>query len=179
MIEFSWWFVDLNISNWESYLFVNLIVRNSDFMRVNVRCLMTLIFFHMLLSKISDYFHREDDFSFFESIDSFFSCVFVEFYLVESYCLAKEWIANCCLSNLDEKSSSLYRNSFSTISFTNLSSHDSSRSLWESRSSIVTEFFLLIKLSSSFVVTSIWSHQNRILIFVLIDLSTISKINKC
>jgi hypothetical protein len=38
--------------------------------------------------------------------------------------------------------------------------------------------FLLIKMSSSFVVTSIWSHQNRILIFVLIDLSTISKISK-
>jgi hypothetical protein len=40
------------------------------------------------------------------------------------------------------------------------------------------DYFLLIKLSSSFVVTSIWSHQNRILIFVLIDLFTISKINK-
>jgi hypothetical protein len=40
------------------------------------------------------------------------------------------------------------------------------------------DYFLLIKLSSSFVVTSIWSHQNRILIFVLIDLSTISKISK-
>jgi hypothetical protein len=40
------------------------------------------------------------------------------------------------------------------------------------------DFFLLIKMSSSFVVTSIWSHQNRILIFVLIDLSTISKISK-
>jgi hypothetical protein len=47
------------------------------------------------------------------------------------------------------------------------------RSLRSSR-----DYFLLIKLSSSFVVTSIWSHQNRILIFVLIDLSTISKINK-
>jgi hypothetical protein len=40
------------------------------------------------------------------------------------------------------------------------------------------DYFLLIKLSSSSVVTSIWSHQNRILIFVLIDLSTISKISK-
>jgi hypothetical protein len=40
------------------------------------------------------------------------------------------------------------------------------------------DYFLLIKLSSSSVVTSIWFHQNRILIFVLIDLSTISKINK-
>ena len=34
---------------------------------------------------------------------------------VESYWLAKEWIANCCLSNLDEKIISLYRNSSSTI----------------------------------------------------------------
>jgi 5-keto 4-deoxyuronate isomerase len=40
------------------------------------------------------------------------------------------------------------------------------------------DYFLLIKLFSSSVVTSIWSHQNRILIFVLIDLSTISKISK-
>jgi hypothetical protein len=39
-------------------------------------------------------------------------------------------------------------------------------------------YFLLIKLSSSSVVTSIWSHQNRILIFVLIDLSAISKISR-
>jgi hypothetical protein len=47
------------------------------------------------------------------------------------------------------------------------------RDLWSSR-----DYFLLIKLSSSSVVTSIWFHQNRILIFVLIDLSTISKISK-
>jgi hypothetical protein len=40
------------------------------------------------------------------------------------------------------------------------------------------DYFLLIKLSSSSVVTSIWFNQNRILIFVLIDLSTISKINR-
>jgi hypothetical protein len=40
------------------------------------------------------------------------------------------------------------------------------------------DYFLLIKLSSSSVVTSIWSYQNRILIFVLIDFSTISKISK-
>jgi hypothetical protein len=38
--------------------------------------------------------------------------------------------------------------------------------------------FLLIKMSSSFVVTSIWSYQNRILIFELFDFSTISKISK-
>jgi hypothetical protein len=40
------------------------------------------------------------------------------------------------------------------------------------------DYFLLIKLSSSSVVTSIWSHQNRILIFVLIDFSTIPKISR-
>jgi hypothetical protein len=40
------------------------------------------------------------------------------------------------------------------------------------------DYFLLIKLSSSSVITSIWFHQNRILIFVLIDLSTISKISR-
>jgi hypothetical protein len=38
--------------------------------------------------------------------------------------------------------------------------------------------FLLIRMSSSFVVTSIWSHQDRILIFELFDFSTISKISK-
>jgi hypothetical protein len=54
-------------------------------MRVNVRCLMSLTFFHMLLSKISDFFHREDDFSFSESIDSFFNRVFVEFHLIETH----------------------------------------------------------------------------------------------
>ncbi len=102
----------------------------------------------------------------------------VELIIVESYWLTKEWIVSCCLFNLYEKFSSLYKNSFLTISFTDFSFHDSSKSLWESRSSIITKFFLLIKLSSSFVVTSIWFHQNLILIFVLIDLSTISKINK-
>jgi hypothetical protein len=38
--------------------------------------------------------------------------------------------------------------------------------------------FLLIKMFSSFVVTSIWFHQNRIFIFELFDFSTISNINK-
>jgi hypothetical protein len=98
--------------------------------------------------------------------------------IVESYWLTKEWIANCCLFNLNGKISSLYKNSLSTISFTDLLFHDSSRSFWESRSSIVTRFFFLIKLFSNFVFISIWSHQNRILIFELIDFSTISKINK-
>jgi hypothetical protein len=62
-------------------------------------------------------------------------------HFVESYWLTKEWIANCCLSNLDEKFISLYKNSSSTISFTDFSSHDSSRFFWESRSSIVTRLF--------------------------------------
>ncbi len=60
---------------------------------------------------------------------------------VESYWLTKEWIANCCLFNLDEKFISLYKNSLSTISSTDSSSHDSSRFFWESRSSIVTKLF--------------------------------------
>jgi hypothetical protein len=38
--------------------------------------------------------------------------------------------------------------------------------------------FLLIKMSLSFVVTSIWSHQNRILIFELFDFSATSKISR-
>jgi hypothetical protein len=40
------------------------------------------------------------------------------------------------------------------------------------------DYFLLIKLSSSSVITSIWSHQDRIFIFVLIDFSAISKISR-
>ncbi len=66
---------------------------------------------------------------------------FITILYVESYWLMKEWIVNCCLSNLDEKSTSLYRNPPSTISSTDLSSHDSSRSFWESRSSFVTRLF--------------------------------------
>ncbi len=104
--------------------------------------------------------------------------MFIELIIVESYWLTKKWIVNCCLFNLDEKISSLYRNSLSTISFIDFSSHDSSRFFWESRSSIVTRFFFLIKLFLNFVFTSIWFHQNRILIFELIDLSTISRINR-
>jgi hypothetical protein len=37
--------------------------------------------------------------------------VLIELITVESYWLTKEWIANCCLFNLDEKFISLYRNS--------------------------------------------------------------------
>jgi hypothetical protein len=59
---------------------------------------------------------------------------------------------------------------FHLMIYRNLSEN---RDLWSSR-----DYFLLIKMSSSSVVISIWSHQNRILIFVLIDLSTISKISK-
>jgi hypothetical protein len=77
------------------------------------------------------------------------------------------------------------KNSFHYIKILFLQSHllifhlmihrDSSehRNLRSSRDS-----FFLIKMSSSFVVTSIWFHQNRILIFELFDFSTISKINK-
>jgi hypothetical protein len=84
----------------------------------------------------------------------------------------------CCLSKMNEKFSLLYKKSFLFIYL--LISHlllhrDSSenRDLRLSR-----KFFLLIKLSSFFVVTSIWFHQNRIFIFEFIDLSMISKINK-
>ncbi len=84
----------------------------------------------------------------------------------------------CCLSKMNEKFSLLYRKSFSFIYlliFHLLIHRDSSenRDLRLSR-----EFFLLIKLYSFLVVTSIWSHQNRIFIFELIDFSTISKISK-
>jgi 5-keto 4-deoxyuronate isomerase len=47
------------------------------------------------------------------------------------------------------------------------------RDLRSSRSS-----FLLIKMSSNFVVTLIWSHQDRILIFEFFDFSTFSNISK-
>jgi hypothetical protein len=81
----------------------------------------------------------------------------------------------CCLSKMNEKFSSLYRKSLSFIYllifiFWFIEIH---RDLRLSR-----RFFLLIKSSSSLVVTSIWSHQNRIFIFEFIDLSTISKISK-
>jgi hypothetical protein len=84
----------------------------------------------------------------------------------------------CCLSKMNEKFSLLYRKSLSFIYLliSHLLIHRGSsedRDLCLSR-----EFFLLIKLSSFLVVTSIWSHQNRIFIFELIDSSTISKISK-
>jgi hypothetical protein len=84
----------------------------------------------------------------------------------------------CCLSKMNEKFNLLYRKSLSFIYlliFHFLIHRDSfeNRDLRLSR-----RFFLLIKLSSFFVVTSIWFHQNRIFIFEFIDLSMISKINK-
>jgi hypothetical protein len=84
----------------------------------------------------------------------------------------------CCLSKMNEKFSLLYKKSLSFIYlliFHLLIHRDSfeNRDLRLSR-----RFFLLIKLSSFLVVTSIWSHQNRIFIFELIDFSTISKISK-
>jgi hypothetical protein len=56
---------------------------------------------------------------------------------IDSYWLTKEWTANCCLSNLDKKFISLYKKSHLLISL----SHDSSRFLWESRSSFCHENF--------------------------------------
>jgi hypothetical protein len=105
-----------------------------------------------------------------------------EIFFVDQFCrilLTDERMnCYCCLSKMNEKFSLLYRKSFSFIDlliFHLLIHRDSfeNRDLCLSR-----EFFLLIKLSSSFVVTSIWFHQNRIFIFEFIDLSTISKINK-
>jgi hypothetical protein len=84
----------------------------------------------------------------------------------------------CCLFKINEKFSLLYRKSslfIYLLIFHLLIHRDSS----ENQNLYLTrEFFLLIKLSSFFVVTSIWFHQDRIFIFSLIDFSTISKINK-
>jgi hypothetical protein len=84
----------------------------------------------------------------------------------------------CCLFKMNEKFSSLYKKSSSFIYLLIFI-------FWFIEIHLKIEifvchedFFLLIKSSSSFVVTSIWSHQNRIFIFELIDLSTISKINR-
>jgi hypothetical protein len=84
----------------------------------------------------------------------------------------------CCLFKMNEKFSSLHRKSFSFIYllifiFWFIEIH--------LRIEIFVcheDFFFLIKSSSSFVVTSIWFHQNRIFIFEFIDFSTISKISK-
>jgi hypothetical protein len=84
----------------------------------------------------------------------------------------------CCLSIMNEKFSLLYRksSSFIYLLILHLLIHRDSSENRDLRLS--RRFFLLIKLSSFFVVISIWSHQNCIFIFELIDLSTISKINK-
>jgi hypothetical protein len=93
---------------------------------------------------------------------------------VESYWLTKEWIANCCLSNLGEKSLLLYRTSLSTISSTDFSFHDSSRSFWGSRSSIVTRLFSfdqdVFELSCHFDLISSESHIHFRALWLLDDL---------
>jgi hypothetical protein len=84
----------------------------------------------------------------------------------------------CCLSKMNEKFNLLYKKSFSFIYLLilHLLIH---RDSFENRDlRLSRRFFLLIKLSSFFVVISIWSHQNRIFIFELIDLSTTLKISK-
>jgi hypothetical protein len=84
----------------------------------------------------------------------------------------------CCLSKMNEKFSLLYKkfSSFIYLLILHLLIH---RDSFENRDLCLSRrFFLLIKLSSFFVVTSIWFHQNRIFIFELIDFSTISKISR-
>ncbi len=87
---------------------------------------------------------------------------------------------NCyyCLFKMNEKFSLLYKKSLSFIYFLIL--HFLIH--WDSSENrdfrLSRRFFLLIKLFSFFVVTSIWFYQNRIFIFELIDFSTISKISK-
>ncbi len=69
----------------------------------------------------------------------------------------------CCLSKINEKFSLLYKNSSSFIYLliSHLLIH---RDLSENRDlRLSREFFLLIKLSSFFVVISIWFHQDRII----------------
>jgi hypothetical protein len=84
----------------------------------------------------------------------------------------------CCLFKMNGKFSLLYRKSLSFI-YLLIFHFLIHRDLFENRDlRLSRKFFLLIKLSSFFVVISIWFHQNRIFIFELIDLSTISKINK-
>jgi hypothetical protein len=87
---------------------------------------------------------------------------------------------NCyyCLFKMNEKFSLLYRKSFSFI-YLLILHFLIHRDLSENRDlRLSREFFLLIKLSSFFVVILIWFHQNRIFIFEFIDFSTISKINE-
>jgi hypothetical protein len=84
----------------------------------------------------------------------------------------------CCLSKMNEKFSLLYRKSSSFI-YLLISHFLIHRDLFENRDlRLSRRLFFLIKLFSFFVVISIWSHQDRIFIFELIDSSTISKISK-
>jgi hypothetical protein len=104
--------------------------------------------------------------------------VLVELITVESYWLTKEWISNCCLSNLDEKFISLYKNfSYNLIYWSFIS--------W------FIEILLRIEIFDRHEIIFFWSSCLRaslslrfdlinivFLIFEFIDLSTISKINK-
>ncbi len=47
--------------------------------------LLTLTLFHVIFSEFSDVFHREDDISFSESMNSFFSCIFLELNKIKTY----------------------------------------------------------------------------------------------
>jgi hypothetical protein len=54
-------------------------------MFVNISNLILLTFFHMLFSEFSDILHNEDDFSFSESVDSIFDCVFFKFNMMKAH----------------------------------------------------------------------------------------------
>jgi hypothetical protein len=116
----------------------------------------------------------------------------VELIIVESYWLTKEWIAIAVYLKW-MRNSAYYIKIFSYSSiywffiFWFIEIHlrieifvcHEDFFFWSSyfRLSLSLRFDL-IKLFSSFVVTSIWFDQNRIFIFELIDLSTISKIKR-
>jgi hypothetical protein len=101
----------------------------------------------------------------------------VELITVEFYWLTKEWIVTVVslkwMRNLAHYIKDFLHSLFTDFHFLIHRDSSENRDLRLSR-----RFFLLIKLSSSFFVTSIWSYQNRIFIFKFIDFSTISKINK-
>ncbi len=85
---------------------------------------------------------------------------------------------HCCLFKMNEKFSLLYKKSLSFIYLLILHFLIHRDSFEDRDLRLSRRFFLLIKLSSFLVVTSIWFHQNRIFIFEFINFSTISKINK-
>jgi hypothetical protein len=47
-------------------------------MSVSINNLTLLTFFHVFFSKFSDILHNEDDIFIFESMNSFFNCIFFE-----------------------------------------------------------------------------------------------------